>query len=86
MATKKAIPKEDQGIYTAAMGNPPMDDDMGSVPKYMNEKKPSPPVLAAPNRPETKPAAKSDKKAGGGSVKSASSRADGCAIRGKTRA
>lgn len=91
MADKKQDnrrPKGDTGIaeiYTSSMGNPPMDDDMGSMQKYLKEKKPPPPILAAPNKPEAKPAAKVDKKAGGGSVQSASSRGDGCAIRGKTR-
>ena len=35
---------------------------------------------------EDKDKAKAVKKASGGSIKSASSRADGCAVRGKTRA
>jgi hypothetical protein len=86
MATKKAIPKEDQGIYTAEMGNPPMEDDMGSATKYLKENKPPPPITAAPNKPVAKPVGKPEAKAKGGSIKSASSRADGIAQRGKTRA
>jgi uncharacterized protein (DUF2225 family) len=42
----------------------------------------------AETKPETKPETKTEhvKKAKGGSISSASKRADGCAIRGKTRA
>jgi hypothetical protein len=64
-------PKGDTGetdIYTAEMGTPPVEPDMGSV-------KGAKPV--APPKPV--------KKASGGSVSSASARADGIAQRGKTR-
>ena len=67
-------PKGDTGeaeIFTADLGiNPPMDSEM-------------PPVKSA--KPAPAPAPKPVKKAKGGSVSSASSRADGCACRGKTR-
>lgn len=54
----KPNPK-DAGIYTAEMGPPPDEPDMGSVREV--------------------------KKARGGKIGSASSRADGCCERGKTK-
>jgi hypothetical protein len=71
MATKdERRPKGDTGIaeiYTADKGQPPMDNDSGSIQRPVAPR----PVV---------------KKAKGGSVGSASSRADGCCVRGKTRA
>ena len=66
-------PKGDTGIaeiYTAEMGQPPMEPDSASAIT------PAP----APMKPK-----KPVKKAAGGSIGSASKRADGCAQRGKTR-
>lgn len=66
-------PKGDTGIaeiYTAEMGQPPMEPDSASAIT------PTP----APMKPK-----KTIKKASGGSIGSASKRGDGCAQRGKTR-
>jgi hypothetical protein len=85
----------DGGIYTADMGKPPQDIDGGSaskpamkkpMPKKPMPKKPMMPVApkprgAAPD--ESVMPAPAFKK--GGSVGSASKRADGIAMKGKTK-
>ncbi len=66
-------PKGDTGIaeiYTAEMGQPPMEPDSAAA------------ITVTPAPTKSK---KPVKKAAGGSVGSASKRADGCAQRGKTR-
>ena len=86
------------GIYTAEMGQPPMEPDGGSVSprpamKRAPMKRPMPrkpimpvapkgrgPGMAADESAMPAPAFKS-----GGSVGSASKRADGCATKGKTK-
>jgi hypothetical protein len=62
MATEFAKKPGEAEIYTADVGNPPMDYEGPTTP--------------------TKPVKKPKKMAGGGS---ASSRADGCAVKGKTK-
>lgn len=91
----------DNEIYTAKMGQPPSTVDMGSaVPPPAKKKKKSPPVkkeprgirggvwtedsgLPPPQEPDMGSAERKFKK--GGSVSSASKRADGIAKRGHTR-
>jgi hypothetical protein len=81
-------------IYTAKMGNPPMDDEGPTMPtkpkkqvgqaEIYTAKVGNPPMddegPTLPFKPK-----KAKKFAAGGSVSSASSRADGCAQRGKTK-
>ena len=88
----------DGGIYTAEMGQPPQDIDGASAPikkpmpkPPMAMKKPMPKKPMMPMAPKPRGAppdasvmpAPAFKK--GGSVGSASKRADGCAQRGKTK-
>jgi len=84
MAEKKD--PRDKDIYTADMGQPPMPDEGPTVNKpdprdaniYTADK-------GKPPSPNEGPTKKTVKKAKGGMVGSASKRADGCAMRGKTR-
>jgi hypothetical protein len=83
----------DGGIYTADMGKPPQDIDGGSAPMKrpmpkppMAMKKPMPKKPMAPKPrgvPPEAPVMPGMKK--GGSVGSASKRADGVATKGKTK-
>ena len=84
----------DGGIYTAGMGKPPQDIDGASAPmKKPMPKKPMPkkPMPKMPVTPKPRGAAPDEsvmpapafKK--GGSVGSASKRADGAATKGKTK-
>jgi hypothetical protein len=83
----------DGGIYTADMGKPPQDIDGGSAPMKrpmpkppMAMKKPMPKKPMAPKPrgvPSEAPMMPGMKK--GGSVGSASKRADGIATKGKTK-
>lgn len=83
-------------VYTADMGQPPSPDE-GATPKKPMKRPPprdvytaemgqppmpdeGAPAKMAPRKPKAKPAF-----AKGGSVGSASKRADGCAQRGKTK-
>jgi len=82
--------KKETDIFREGM-KPPKDDE-GPVKKETSRKLP-PGVKSAEEivralRPDLYPEKPSENiyKAKGGSVKSASARADGCAIRGKTRA
>jgi hypothetical protein len=88
----------DGGIYTAEMGQPPMEPDGGSVrPKPMMKKppmamkKPMPKKPMMPMAPKPRSAAPDESVMPapafkhGGSVGSASKRADGCATKGKTK-
>jgi hypothetical protein len=67
----------DANIYTADKGMPPSPDDMGSIerirPKTSRQKKAAKDIKAAMGMKK------------GGSVSSASKRADGCATKGKTK-
>ena len=67
----------DAGVYTADKGMPPSPDDMGSIqslaPKTPRQMKARGDLRAAMGMKK------------GGSVSSASKRADGCAQRGKTK-
>jgi hypothetical protein len=85
----------DGGIYTADMGKPPQDIDGGSAPKP-GMKRPAP-KKSAPRKPMMPVAPKPRSAAPdesvmpapafkkGGSVGSASKRADGIATKGKTK-
>jgi hypothetical protein len=90
----------DGGIYTAEMGQPPMEPDGGSISPKRGMKKPPMPVKKPPTAtkkpvmpvtPKPRGAAPDEsvmpapafKK--GGSVGSASKRADGIATKGKTK-
>ena len=86
----------DGGIYTAEMGKPPQDIDGGSAPmkrpmpkppmamKKPMPKKPMMPMAPKPRGvPSEAPTMPGMKK--GGSVGSASKRADGIATKGKTK-
>jgi hypothetical protein len=88
----------DGGIYTAEMGKPPQDIDGASVrmkkpmPKPpMAMKKPMPKKPMMPVAPKPRGAAPDESVMpapafkSGGSVGSASKRADGCAVKGKTK-
>lgn len=74
----------DAGVYTADKGMPPMDDDMGSIeqirPRGARQKKAAQDVRTAMGM---KKGGKCYSK--GGSVGSASKRADGIATKGKTK-
>jgi hypothetical protein len=85
----------DGGIYTADMGKPPQDIDGGSAPKPAMKKpmpkKPMPkkPMMPVAPKPRGTPPDASAMPAPafkkGGSVGSASKRADGIATKGKTK-
>jgi hypothetical protein len=90
VAPPRGTTKKETDIFREGM-KPPKDDE-GPVKKETSRKLP-PGVKSAEEivralRPDLYPEKPSENiyKAKGGSVKSASSRADGCAIRGKTRA
>jgi hypothetical protein len=91
---------KDGGIYTAEMGQPPQDIDGASVtpgPRRMMKKppmamkKPMPKKPMMPVAPKPRGAAPDESVMPapafkhGGSVGSASKRADGCATKGKTK-
>jgi len=61
----------DDGIYTAEMGQPPMNPDGGSAP-------PKRPPFKSKQRPPAPKAKPVKKMAKGGSI-------DGCAMKGKTK-
>ena len=88
----------DGGIYTAEMGKPPQDIDGASAPMKrpmpkpsMAMKKPMPKKPMMPVAPKPRGAAPDESVMpapafkSGGSVGSASKRADGCAVKGKTK-
>ena len=87
----------DGGIYTAEMGQPPMDPEMAPPPprppnKRPPMKRPMPkkPMAGRPmpkgmQYPDSTPVPDPVTYAKGGSVGSASKRADGCATKGKTK-
>lgn len=78
MASARPRPNPaDADVYTADKGMPPSPDDMGSIESL------------APTTPRQVKARKDIRSAmgmkKGGSVSSASKRADGCAVKGKTK-
>ena len=78
----------DAGIYTADKGMPPSPDDMGSIENKVGQLAPKTPRQMKA-RADIK-TAMGMKKGGkcyssGGKVGSASKRADGCAVKGKTK-
>lgn len=90
----------DGGIYTAEMGQPPMDPEGGPPPPKrmikrppmagkkppMPVKRPAMPVAPRPSgTPPDASAMPAPTYKNGGSVGSASKRADGCAVKGKTK-
>jgi hypothetical protein len=88
----------DGGIYTAEMGKPPQDIDGASVrmkkpmpkpPMAMKKPMPKKPMMPVAPKPRSAPPDESVMPAPafkkGGSVGSASKRADGCAVKGKTK-
>jgi hypothetical protein len=74
--TSANVPQQQVGNQTIGLSTPPFSGGtpQGGPPYFPNYTLPS--ALASQNKLYSK----------GGSVKSASKRADGCAIRGKTRA
>ena len=88
----------DGGIYTAEMGKPPQDIDGASAPMKrpmpkppmaMKTPMPKKPMMPVAPKPRSAPPDASVMPApafkSGGSVGSASKRADGCAVKGKTK-
>lgn len=70
-------------VYTQDMGQPPKEPDDASAGRKLSPKEPGmPEQLGSGIMVDGKPMKPAKKMAGGGS---ASSRADGCAERGKTR-
>ena len=80
-------------VYTAEMGQPPMDPEGAPPTKKPTAKKPAPKKPAPRDTvfregmpvPQDVDGASVSKKAKGGSVGAASKRADGCCTKGKTR-
>jgi hypothetical protein len=81
-SAKEPIMAKDK-VYTADMGQPPQDIDGASAGRKMKKTEPNLPEQPGSSiRVDGKPVTPEKKMAKGGS---ASSRADGCCIKGKTR-
>jgi hypothetical protein len=73
-------------VYTQNMGQPPKEPDGASAGRKFGPKEPNMPEQpGSAIRVDGKPVKPAKKMASGGSVGSASKRADGCAQRGKTK-
>lgn len=91
MAPKRPMARHADGdVYTAAMGNPPSPDDMGSIENKVGQLRPQGgrQMKAAQDIRSAMGMKKGGcvkKMSSGGKVGSASKRADGCAVKGKTK-
>ena len=73
-------------VYTQDMGQPPKDIDGASAGRKLSPKEPNMPEQpGSAIRVDGKPVKPTKKMASGGSVGSASKRADGCCVKGKTK-
>jgi hypothetical protein len=73
-------------VYTQDMGQPPKEPDGASAGRKFGPKEPNMPEQpGSAIRVDGKPVKPAKKMASGGSVGSASKRADGCATKGKTK-